>query len=372
MLRQYQELLPIPAYVRDMEFNIVFWSEAMEQLMGYTKEEALGRKCHEIFCSKICDPEICPVHKDAYTNSHGTDVPLILYRKDGTELPALCSYSALYNEDGEPEYIFEITKDQREILSMVEEVQASCESLSAVSEELVASTEEVNALTEGVYDASATNLDSTKACYDLSDAAVSKGDHCIQTTGNFSNEFKSVLDTVNLAEKKMKDLQKASEQITYVVNIIKGIANQTNLLALNASIEAARAGEVGKGFAVVANEIRSLSEQTNESVNHITESIQMIISSVDETTSEVANIGTLVEEVGSDADAIVDEIRQINDNIGQVNGRLQIIESNTKENVSNINLQKADVAEISKVSEVVAQNANDLINSISGMNQFID
>ncbi|MBI3376540.1 MAG: hypothetical protein HY017_32900 [Betaproteobacteria bacterium] len=61
---------------------------------------------------------------------------------------------------------------------------------------------------------------------------------------------------------------------------IEGIAGQTNLLALNAAIEAARAGDSGRGFAVVAEEVRVLSDRTNQFSRQIRSSVGRIDESV--------------------------------------------------------------------------------------------
>ena len=48
-LKQQASLLDLaPVMVRDMDSRIVLWSHGAEKIYGYTKEEALGRNCHEL------------------------------------------------------------------------------------------------------------------------------------------------------------------------------------------------------------------------------------------------------------------------------------------------------------------------------------
>lgn len=105
-------------------------------------------------------------------------------------------------------------------------------------------------------------------------------------------------DSTDKASKTSETISSLAEQIqsiNQVVAIIEDIADQTNLLSLNASIEAARAGESGRGFAVVAEEIRTLSNQTSESLTEIRNAIQNITDSSSIALNAVSEMNKIFE-----------------------------------------------------------------------------
>lgn len=130
-----------------------------------------------------------------------------------------------------------------------------------------------------------------------------------------------VLEHTNNSQQKVQDnvvlLIEKVNNVTNLMDFIKGIANQTNLLALNASIEAARAGEAGKGFAVVADEIRKLADGTKESVETIQDDMEQLL-------SITADINHLTSEATENLHNGVNETVQIIDMLTNLNNDLQV------------------------------------------------
>ncbi|MDC9813192.1 methyl-accepting chemotaxis protein [Rhizobium sp. L9] len=109
---------------------------------------------------------------------------------------------------------------------------------------------------------------------------------------------------VRSAVEAMRNIEKSSDQITTIIEVIDEIAFQTNLLALNAGVEASRAGDAGRGFAVVAQEVRELAQRSATAAREI----KQLISSA---SAQVEKGVSLVDETGKSLGQIIAEVTEI-------------------------------------------------------------
>ena len=199
-----------------------------------------------------------------------------------------------------------------------------------------------------------------------------------QNAGSVADVDKSIADAhrgatqggevVDQAVAAMTMIQKSSQEITQIINVIDGIAFQTNLLALNAGVEAARAGDAGKGFAVVANEVRALAQRSADAAREIkdlitnsSEHVNQGVTLVGETGRALGQIVTRVGEVSQLTKTIAESARQQSEMLREVNETVTQIDLMTQQNA-------AMVEQSTAASRSLAQQAGNLSALVARFN----
>ncbi len=241
----------------DLNGNILTANDNFLSVMNYSLAELKG-KHHRLFC----EPELVSSseYSDFWRRLNSGEFFSGQFKrlgKHGKVVWLEASYNPVYDAEGKLSKIIKFASDISERVEKFEEDSRGASRAYHISAE----TEKV----------------------------AEQGSQVIQQT---AKEMRQIADNIGASARLVGQLGARSEEITAIVNTIRGIADQTNLLALNAAIEAARAGDQGRGFAVVADEVRQLAGRTSRSTAEIAEMIGLILS---ETRDAVASM-TVTQE----------------------------------------------------------------------------
>ncbi len=166
---------------------------------------------------------------------------------------------------------------------------------------------------------------------------------------------------------KMTSLAHSSEEIGKVVSVIQEISEQTNLLALNAAIEAARAGEHGRGFAVVAGEVRRLAERTKGATEEIAGTIRSIQEETRETLQVMQDSRTAVETGMEETAHARKSLEAIIKSSQQVEHQINLIATAaTQQNAASGEISES-VGQISQLSVENAQGAEEAVEALKNL-----
>ncbi|NIY82507.1 methyl-accepting chemotaxis protein [Vibrio hepatarius] len=241
----------------------------------------------------------------------------------------------------------EVASASTELAAVMNQAQANAQQELAEIEQVASAVNELSSTADNVSD-NAQLADSTAR---EADQLAKSGLDVFSESNQASLQMSQAL---NDAAHVVQTLKVQSEQISDVVEVIRGVSEQTNLLALNAAIEAARAGESGRGFAVVADEVRLLAARTQESTGEI----QTIIEELQKQ-SGLANDSMQIS---------LDMLSKTNELSAQANDALTGI----TESVVNINDANTQVATAAEQQSQVTQDINrNVVNMSELVNQNV-
>ncbi len=277
------------------------------------------------------------------------------------------------------------------LLDMLSDISETTEQLSTASEEMSSittqtsetiktqrsETEQVatamNEMTATVQDVSV-NISHTASAAGDAYEQTQQGSQIVQRA---ISQINKLAEQVESSSHTINELERHSEAINTVLDVIKGIADQTNLLALNAAIEAARAGEQGRGFAVVADEVRTLAGRTRESTDEINEMIEKLqagshqaVVVMDQSREEAKSAVEFAEQTGTALVTITQAVEKINEMSSQIASAAEEQRSVAEEinrNIVRINDMSNQTADGASETALASQNLAHMATELQGL-----
>jgi hypothetical protein len=197
-LRGVQSAMPDPYYVRDMDYNIVVWPDAIAKVTGYTEAEAKKMKCYDMFKAAVCPPGgQCPTQSCIISKQFLRDVAVDVYHKSGSTIHSLVSNAGVYDADGKPIAAVEVVKGNTVIQSTIDSIGESIKKIDSLSGSLSEAMEKGGSASQKVDDNATESLNEIES-------GVQTGNRVTQKTGESSKYAGSVQTNMTHINDSMK------------------------------------------------------------------------------------------------------------------------------------------------------------------------
>jgi len=277
--------------------------------------------------------------------------------------------------------------DLRKLLTYLYEVGDKLNLLSnQLSQDIAHESELAEELSAGGQELAASSEEQSSSLQYIADQVLETVTELNQVTGEIEDVLhrsQSGLDNLDQVDKSMAELSETMEQgeiefaqlterlkafndqmaeIEETLSEVDQVSSQTTLLSLNASIEAARAGQEGKGFGVVADEIRTLSERTED----LSENIKEITSA---SRNELAKITKLINDFLDRFKQLTAKSENVEEKSGEVREIMVEAVNLFQKSSQRLNNQRESYQEISEYVKDVSKTGDDMATNIEAMSE---
>lgn len=225
------------------------------------------------------------------------------------------------------------------------QVADAVEQVAEASQQIASSSQ---AVSQGASEQASSLEETSSSLEEMAGMTKQNADNTIQAR-SLAQTTKEAAEKGGQAMTRMTDamekIRAASEGTAQIIKDINEIAFQTNLLALNAAVEAARAGDAGRGFAVVAEEVRNLALRSKEAAKKTEDLIKVAV-------GHSENGRVITNEVAGSLSEIVSAAAKVNDIVSEI----AVASQEQSRGIDQVNTA---VAEMDKVVQVAASNAEE-------------
>jgi len=386
-------VIPNPIHAVDLDFTITYINPAGAAMVGMSVEEAMGKKCWDLFDTDLCKTNACGIQRAISDSSTITEQSTA--RINGVETPlkvtSVSIKDAKGNVKGGLEYSVDVTAESKvealinsasvEVESLVstsldkmDEASSNMEAMNQLIEKEVQALDESSSTVDAMLSFAQEMVELTDKSSDMATDVAKEAEQGKKAGAEAEKKMASINESMGSSNEMVANLVSQLEKIGGFVDIIKDIASQTNLLAFNAAIEAARAGDAGRGFAVVADEIRKLAENSSKSAVDIANIVKKVESESQDTITSMKDgmkmlgdgsevIQTALEAMDKISSGIVD----ISGAVDELDKKADILSNNGQE----VKIQLTTVVDSSQKNQKSTEKVNFSIDStIEALNKL--